>query len=83
MAPAGLSVINLTSMGYVLDVYDHEAPADFQLCALRHPLPCFWQGVCGPAGHLQPAGAPAEKIRPSLSGIASGVVAFTIGLGKR
>ena len=83
MAPAGLSVINLTSMGYVLDVYDHEAPADSSF--VRYGILCLFFGkvFVGPLVTYNQLAPQLKKIRPSLSGIASGVVAFTIGLGKK
>lgn len=83
MAPAGLAVINLTSMGYVLDVYDHEAPADPSF--VRYGILCLFFGkvLVGPLVTYNQLAPQLKKIRPSLSGIAAGVVTFTMGLGKK
>lgn len=81
--PIGISFYIFQSMSYVIDVYRGDAPVQKRLLPFATYVTLFPQLIAGPIVRYRDVADQLEGRRESVSGFASGVRLFTVGLSKK
>ena len=81
--PIGISFYIFQSMSYVIDVYRGDAPVQRRLLPFATYVTLFPQLIAGPIVRYRDVADQLEARRESISGFASGVRLFTVGLSKK
>ena len=81
--PIGISFYIFQSMSYVIDVYRGDAPVQRDLLTFGTYVALFPQLIAGPIVRCRDVAEQLTDRRETLSGFASGVSLFIVGLAKK